>query len=261
MDFVAIYKKVEHVYIYTRVSTKKQVGETNVFNTGIEAQKQICLDYYNEKFRPNLNIEPEIISETGSSFNNEDILVNLDKLIETIPKKSMILIAEISRLGRNIYQVIERVYKPVEIQESYIISVNDQKVFGYERGDDLYFFTQTIQAESFSIIKSVDTKKRNRLMVNMGGYVGGIPFGKKTRKLDNGVRVLVSKPTEEALIRRIIGYHNKNYTVPRIYELLSNNPRNKYRGKCISKSLIRSILKRYAIELDNAADSFVELNI
>ena len=261
MDSLITTEKVENVFIYTRVSTKKQVGQNNAYTIGLEAQKQICLDYYNEKFNHNLNITPIFVEDVGSSFNNEDVLKNLDNMIEDLPEKSLIFIAEISRLGRNVYQVIGKVYKPVESKSSFIVSVNDEKIFGYQRADDLYFFNKTIQSEGISIDKSIDSKKRSDLVKRAGGYVGGVPFGKKLKRESNGLHKLVRNSKEETIIRKIIKYYSNNIGPTKIAQILSNDPANKYRGKPISKCLCSHVIRKYKDEQKSLINSLSDIRI
>lgn len=112
MNHGRIFSDIKYIYIYTRVSTKSQVGEINEYNIGIQTQKEICMEYYHRNItehiinNENSILEPNFIEEVGSSFNDEERLIKLKELIDSLPNNSLILISEISRLGRNIYQVI-----------------------------------------------------------------------------------------------------------------------------------------------------------
>lgn len=268
MDYQKICAGIKNVYIYTRVSTKNQVGTNDEYNVGIETQNFICRDYYTEKLEDIIsenedsNPVPTYVQEVGSSFNNEDKLVELTRLIESLPMRSVILISEITRLGRNIYQVIEKVYKPVERKKSLIISVNDEKVFGYNRSDDLYFFQKTIQAESQSIDRSIDSKKRAEIAKRRGSYVGGIPYGMKLKRDNrNKIHKLVRDPKQGAIIRKIIGYYSRGSTPKQIAQILENDPRNKYRGKPITKSLVARIIKNFKKEQNELIDGVSNVTI
>lgn len=260
MDFQELSREIEKVYFYIRVSTKKQVNVDNEYNIGIQAQAAICAKYYKRYLEGSLALIPEIVSDVGSTFNNQDSLPNLDRMLRELPEKSLILITDVSRLGRNVYHSI-RNYEIIEKSKCYVIAVNENKIFGKYRQDDLYFFQKTIEAESFSIEKSINTKARIELIRERGGHVGGIKFGKRLKKSVNGLHRIENNPKEQLIIRKIIGMHIKKYSGASIKRCLDNNPSNKYRNKPISQGLVYKIIKDYRREQKNLTDHFNTLNV
>lgn len=233
--------------IYIRVSTSHQTGERDDANyssgPALDGQRQICLNYYRENFpgRP----EPEVISDVGSTFNDKYKLVNLDRLMERLNENSLIIIYEISRLGRNVYQTFGQVYECVELKKSMIYSVIDNKLFGVNRLADMDFFRQSVEAEAESARRSETAKSRNAYIRSIGGYIGTVPFGKQVRRMategNYQKRVLVNNPNEQRAIGIIKTMNIQNRGISEIYQrLLNEGFTNK--GKRISKATIRKVI-------------------
>lgn len=247
---------VLRVYIYSRVSTKKQVDEKGEYGIGIQAQKEILSAYYASDLSDQLNLEPEFVSDVGSSFNDKDKLVNLDRLIEEMPTHSLILVHDISRLGRNVYQVFGNVYERVEQKNSMIYSFLEKKFFGRTRREDLDFFHATVNSEGFSIGKSeaiialFDYVRRN------GGHIGGIPYGKKIKRGSRGIHKLVNDPTQQRAIRRIKAMTDRGMKTGEIYKTLAEISTYNYRGNPVSINKIREIVRKH--KTDNSIDELGE---
>lgn len=171
---------VSEIYIYIRVSTEKQVNENGINCIGIQAQVNICKKFINARLSY-LNKIPIVISDVGSTFNNQKAMKNFDQLMENLSRYSLILVTDVSRLGRNIYHSF-RNYETIEKNNSFIISVNDNKMFGDIRSNDIHFFNKSIEAESFSLEKSINMKARNEIIREAGGHIGGFPFGMMRKK-------------------------------------------------------------------------------
>ena len=202
---------ISSIVIYCRVSSAKQADDKH---TGLNTQKNICLKYIenNEEYK---NIEIFLIEEIGSSYNNQNALTKLDKLLETMKKNTLILIHDTSRFGRNIYQT-NRDCEKVELKNSYIISVMELICFGLSRITDQTFFQKLSDAEMFSNIQSERAKNRCKIAKENGEYVGRAPFGKMVIKDDNNKRVLVDKPDEAHIISIIKNLINDNISIYRI---------------------------------------------
>lgn len=232
--------------IYARVSTKKQKGHNEY---SIDVQQSICSNEYKRLF-PGRD-EPKVVSEHGSSFNDQNKLQELDKLIGGMKEGTLLIVHDISRLGRNIYQTIKRVYEPIELKKCYIYSVMEDKFFGVHRLDDVDFFKYSIDAEVESIRKSELTKRRIKVLKSRGSHFGRVPFGKKTVR-ENGILVLKNNPEEQEVIKIIKAKARENErnnatkvkkgTAKFVVEHL-NRRGIKNRGKNFTIAHVRKILK------------------
>lgn len=251
MELSTLVTDIKHIYIYTRVSTEDQVkggkSKHDDYGLGMQAQVEICSNFYNENLEFDLRTTPQIISDVGSTFNDQGKMVNFDLLLKNLPEKSLIMIVDVSRLGRNIYQTT-RNYEIIEKAKSWIYSVNENKIFGKDRGDDLFFFGKSLEAESFSINKSSNTKAIFKIIKDKGGYIGGIPFGMRLRKGKGGVHKLERNPKQSMTIKKIITMYTRGIRVGDIEKSLANNNANNYKGKPIKKSLISRIVRKYKLE-------------
>lgn len=244
MEFSDVVSEISNVYFYTRVSTVSQIKENSIYGIGIEAQSIICAEYFNSKLRHLISKIPEIIQDVGSTYDNQDALVNLDNLLNNLPERSLIIITDVSRLGRNVYQTIKN-YEKVEMKRSFIIEANNNKIFALNRADDFHFFHRSLDSEYSSVEKSINTKKRIEIIRRQNGHIGGIPFGKKLVKGRNGVHRLASDPKQQMILRKIISMHRKNTKPKEITSLLANNRSNNYRGVPVKISMVRKIIKEF----------------
>ena len=190
--------KISKIVIYCRVSSKQQADDTH---TGLKTQFNICLEYIknNDVYK---DIEIAVVEEIGSSFNNQNALTKLDRLLEIIEENTLILIHDTSRFGRNIYQS-NRDCERVEIKQSYIISVTEQICFGLNRITDQSFFQKLNEAEMFSNIQSERAKNRIKLLRENGEYIGRAPWGKMVIKNAENKRVLVNNQEEQDIIAEL----------------------------------------------------------
>lgn len=259
-DYQELVNKINKVYFYTRVSTEKQVKEDGQDGVGLEAQVQICSRFYQTHFENQLRMSPEIVFDVGSTFNNQNKMPNFDAMVENLHVGSLIIIVDISRLGRNVYHTF-RNYEKIEQSKSFIISVSDGKIFNKSRMDDLHFFNKSVAAEAFSTEKSVNTKAIIELIRERGGHVGGVPFGMKLKRGKHGVHKLEKNPKEQMIIRKIITMYSRGIKLSDIHRSILNNPNNKYRGKPINKSLVCSIIRKYKNEQRHVSDDIDRMNI
>ena len=91
---------VDYVCVYTRVSTRKQSTEDKY---GLSSQKELCKGYIN-KFYPSVN--ESYWEDIGSSYKNKLTLREMGNMIRKLKPNSLIVISEVTRLGRN-YKMVE----------------------------------------------------------------------------------------------------------------------------------------------------------
>lgn len=253
--------------IYVRVSTFYQTGkkETGKYSSGpaLNGQIEICKRFYNDMF-PN-RVDPIIVSDVGSSFNDKYKLVNLDNMINNMDENTLIIIHDISRLGRNVYQTFSNVYESVELKKSKIYSVIDKKLFGHDRLEDMDFFRQSVEAEAESAKRSAIAKERNNYIRSIGGHVGNVPFGKKVKRMKTSgeymKRVLINDSAQQRSIRDIIRQYEKGFKVSIIKnELIRKKHTNN--GKPISIGVIRGVINKYknTSESDRLTDNLESID-
>jgi len=232
---------ISNIVIYCRVSSKQQADDTH---TGLKTQYSICIEYIknNDIYK---NIDIGVIEEIGSSYNNQNALIKLDKILEIMENNTLILIHDTSRFGRNIYQT-NRDCEKVELKKSYIISVTEQICFGLNRITDQSFFQKLNEAEMFSNIQSERAKNRYKILKENGEYIGKAPFGKMVIKNEENKRVLVDNPQEQGLILEL-----KNSLINNkisIYEVHRDLIRTNALNQLWPLYKLKRIIKKYMTE-------------
>jgi DNA invertase Pin-like site-specific DNA recombinase len=200
------------VYIYHRVSTPKQASDAAC---GLDIQTDIC-----EKYSQDILKIPEscidYYCDIGSSYNNKSTLPQLEKMVKSLVSNSVILIHDVSRLGRNTFQVFS-VLRRVKRLNCKIISVKDNNIYGINRILDKHFYTKVVDAEFDSDMKSIKAITRIQQMRFNKMHIGRIPFGytlanKKLVKNiseQNTIKTLVSKYKEFKSYKLVADHFNK----------------------------------------------------
>lgn len=202
------------IYVYTRVSTKSQAYITG----GLDEQNKICSEYIKNNFNGYFT---EFFTEIASSYNNKSKLPVLNKIMRKFESNSLLIVRDISRLGRNTFQVFT-VLKKIKKLNSHIISVNDNLCYNYSRLMDRDFSYKIIDSEKNSDKKSLLATKRINGIKKSGGYLGRAPYGLIKIKLNN-IPYLYKNPTEiniidlmkklyktEKSIQKVVNYLNLN---------------------------------------------------
>lgn len=170
------------IYVYLRVSTKSQTYKSN----GLEEQNVLCQEYINKHF-PNFDCYGiKFYTDVGSSYYDKNVLINLNKIIKNISNQtnSLILVRDISRLGRNTFQVFNLLRK-IRKTNSYIIGIEENLCYNYSRLMDKKFYHKIIDSEENSDIKSSNSINRIKKIKLMGGYIGKVPYGTQIIKKNN----------------------------------------------------------------------------
>jgi len=225
------------IYVYIRVSTRAQTFKSN----GLEEQCKICQDFLEKNFPTYKNIK--YYTDIGSSYNEKSTLVNLNKLLRVIcsEKKSLILVRDISRLGRNTFQVFNLLRK-IKKTNSYIIGVEENLCWNYSRLMDRKFSHVVIDSEEHSDLKSIKQSDRINGIKKKGGYVGGIPYGTQIIKKNN-IPYIYKNSNEINIIRNIKDEYLKLKNIKKVTSKLNNNITK--RGKKWSTTQVSNILKKY----------------
>ena len=184
---------ITRVNIYFRVSTVKQSHDQR---SGFDKQTYECEEYSKNvlKFRGEIGYYCDI----GSSYNNKCILKQQNKMLKDLEYGSLILIHDVSRLGRNILQVQKLLFK-VRERNCFIISVIDKVCYGKSRLQDKKFWYKIIESEEASDKKSYNTTRYIRNIQQKGGHIGRAPFGYAVQKMNNIPRLIKDDEEQKAL--------------------------------------------------------------
>lgn len=200
--FETLIQKIQHnpqrpLYIYTRVSSRRQVrgddgnpGEiipaqeeisqprdpfrpllnAKELNTvGLEAQKTQCL-YFAHRIL-GFQTQPIVYSDVASSFNDYHALKNLKAMLDRIKNEEVpadVIIHDISRLGRNSYQVLETVYPVIEITNSRIFSYLDSDInHNNPSASNVSYFVNRFQAPEW-LKRTIEAERQSLYLSERG---------------------------------------------------------------------------------------------
>jgi len=193
--------KPTKLIIYSRVSSKKQYNDAN----GLDYQDMVCENYIKEIFGINSE-EVNYYCDVGSSYNSIFRLKDLNLMIKDLVPNSIIVVSEISRLGRNVCQVIP-MFKKIRDKKCWVISVTEGLCFNKSRLMDKQIYQKIVDAERESDLISMRTSNANKLIKLNGGHVGRVPYGKQKIKV-NGIPILTDCKDEQEIISYIKSLYN-----------------------------------------------------
>ena len=223
-------------YIYSRVSSPKQYYDAN----GLDYQDLVCENYIKDIYKVNL-LDVNYYCDVGSGYTNMNRLKNFNSLVKNINNNSVIIISEISRIGRNIHIVLSLLKKLIK-KNCWIISVSEGLCFNKSKLMDKQFYQKVIDAEKESDLISIRTTNANKVIRINNGYIGGVPYGKKKVKV-NGVPVLVDNPEEYKIINIIAKLYKENKNINEIVDFLDNNNIKKKKSAW-TKYSVKNIIKK-----------------
>lgn len=206
-NFINFNLNPDNFYIYSRVSSASQASDNKY---GLDSQEEFCEKYLKETYKltsENIVEKVNYYCDVGSSYSNPKSLHQLNLMTKQILPNSLILISEISRLGRNVRQVIN-LLKNFEDKNCWIISVSEGLCFNKSKLMNKQFYQKTIDAERESDLISIRTKNAYEVIKKSGGYVGNSPYGKKKVKI-NGITKLVDNNEEIEIIKIVVGLYRE----------------------------------------------------
>lgn len=216
--------KPNYIYVYLRVSTRAQTHKSN----GLEEQNEMCQAYIKKNF-PKLINSVEFYTDVGSSYNGKNKLTNLNKIIRKLSTQTntLLLVRDISRLGRDTFQVFSLLRK-IKKSNSYIIGIEENLCYNHSRLMDRKFSHSIIDSEEHSDSKSIKSTNRINKIVSNGGYVGRVPYGCMVVKKNN-IPYIYKNPNEINIIRTIKQVFFKYKNIPKTVKYL-NTKNLKYRN-------------------------------
>lgn len=180
------------IYGYIRVSSDQQ----NCANQRFE------LECYTAKHNIKIN---EYVEETISSRKPLKDR-KLGKLLDKLNKNDVIITTEISRLGRNMLEVMGILQQCLE-KECEIITIKENYHLGADIQSKVLAFAFSLAAEIERQLISQRTKECLKRLKNEGKHLGR-PYGftyKKLKKKHNKIVELLNKGISKAEIARLMG--------------------------------------------------------
>jgi putative DNA-invertase from lambdoid prophage Rac len=233
-----------NVYMYTRVSTPKQA------DTGLPRQDEECRDGLQK-----LKITTfEEYVDIGSSYRNSNALSNLNRLLRKIQKNDLIVIARISRLGRNVLQVISALEK-VRRKGGIIYAVYENLFWNKNKYENTKFQNIVIKAREKSDILSMKARDTYNYITSNNGYYGKPSYGFSIERNENNIPILVPNDDEIKIINFIKDqYENKKSTFYHIATTLNNKGINK-RGYEWNVLNVKRVYQYNLIDMDSSMNS------
>jgi DNA invertase Pin-like site-specific DNA recombinase len=256
--------KPNYIYVYLRVSTHAQTHKSN----GLEEQNEICQAYIKKHF-PKLINSIEFHTDVGSSYNGKNKLTNLNKIIRRLSTQTnaLLLVRDISRLGRDTFQVFNLLRK-IKKSKSYIIGIEEDLCYNHSRLMDRKFSHSIIDSEEHSDFKSIKSTNRINKIISNGGYIGRVPYGCMVVKKNN-IPYIYKNPNEINIILMIKQVFLKYRNVPKTVKYL-NTKNFKYRNgiewndkqitNYLKKFFPNLLLNRNSDRTNNYFSKYQELN-
>jgi DNA invertase Pin-like site-specific DNA recombinase len=233
-----------NVYIYTRVSTRKQA------DTGLLKQNEECKDSLQKLKITNF----EEFVDIGSSYRNSNTLYNLNRLLRKIQKNDLIVVAYISRLGRNVLQVISALEK-VKRKGALIYAVYENLFWNKNKYENTKFQNVVIKAREKSDILSMKAHDVYNHITSNNGYYGKPSYGFSIDRDENNIPILVPNDEEIKIINFIKDqYENKKSTFYHISNILNDKGTNK-RGYVWTVLNVKRVYQYNLIDMDSSMNS------
>ena len=249
MDLAIKLTPVEY-YIYYRVSTSGQATDST---HGLDIQTQGCEEYAKSNFKIKEH-QINYYCDIGSSYKSKCVLYQLNKMLKNLVPRSVIMIWDISRLGRDTIQVFD-VLKKIKAKHCVIISIKDFLSFGLRANEDKLFYHKVIGAEVESDLKSIRSKELVRKNREKKIHMGTIPFG---FKLNHNKKLIISSE-EQTTIKTLIAKYNELKSYSKVADLY-NKTKMLYRGKIWTGRRIGYLITKY-YKTDNLVKQIHNCNL
>ena len=238
------FSRLSRIFIYCRVSSSKQRE-----NLGV--QYDCCRNWVKNNF--NENLTTIYYNDIKSTYNKKDALIGQKTMEKKVGENDLIVIRDISRLGRNEFQCLSFLEK-IKNKNAYIYSVNDDVYYNLTPFGNNYFVKKIADSRLYSEYLSINTKNKLNGIRKRGGYIGRPPFGYLLSR-NNLIPILVENLHEKKIIKLICTCKNeKNYNFNKIAAFL-NNKRLYNKSKLWTENTVKRIyyktIKKNMNELSN----------
>lgn len=244
LNFINFNIQPNKFCIYSRVSSKKQYTDA----TGLDYQDLLCETYVAEIFGIQQQNQANTLNyycDVGSAYNQISNLTGLKLLLKDLEPNTVILVSEISRIGRNVCQLIP-IFKKISDKNCWIISVSEGLCFNKSKLMDKQIYQKVIDAERESDLISIRTSNANKFIKLNGGHMGQVPYGKQRIKVNN-IPILVDCKDELDILSYIKNLYLCHKNIPKVLEEL-NKKDVKKRNLPWTISSIKNILKKSTIQ-------------
>jgi DNA invertase Pin-like site-specific DNA recombinase len=206
---------------------------------GFDNQYKICSEYIKNNFKEQT---VDYYEEIGSSYNNKSNLPVLNKILRNFEPNSLLIVSDISRLGRNTFQVFT-LLKKIKKLNSNIIGINENLCYNFTRLMDRDFSYKIIDSEKDSDKKNLSSIKRINTIKSCGGFFGKAPYGTIKIKL-NDIPYLYKNPSEYNTINLMKKIYKKEKSIQKV---VNNLNQNKIFNRCDTlwtNYTVKNILKK-----------------
>jgi DNA invertase Pin-like site-specific DNA recombinase len=228
--------KPNRIYVYMRVSTKSQAYGAD----GLKNQYKICDEFIKNNFK---GTQVDWYEEVGSSYNNKSKLPVLNKIMTKFEPKSLLIVRDISRLGRDTFQVFT-LLKKIKKLNSNIIGINENLCYNFSRLMDKDFSHKIIDSEKDSDKKNLLLTKRIELIKSQGGYLGRPPYGTIKIKF-NSIPKLYKNPKESNIIDLMKKLYKEEKCIDKVTNYLNSNKIYNRNDVLWTQYTIKNILKKH----------------
>jgi len=243
------YNNSTTVYTYCRVSTQKQA------ETGLPKQDEDCCDGLQ---RLKIN-RCEKFVDIGSSYRNGNTLKNLNRLIRKLRKNDLIIVPRISRLGRNVLQVISALEK-VRRSGALIYAVYENLFWNKSKYENTKFQNIVIKAREKSDTLSIKAHEVYNHITSNGGYYGKPAYGFTIDRNEDNIPILIPNNDEIKIINFIKDqYENKKVDFYHIATMLNDKNTDK-RGYVWNTQNVKRVYQYNVIDMDSSMNSVYQPN-
>jgi DNA invertase Pin-like site-specific DNA recombinase len=238
---------INNVYMYNRVSTQNQA------ETGLPKQYEECKECL-QKFKIN-NFEEYV--DIGSSYRKSNALYNLNRLLRKVVKNDLIIVASISRLGRNVPQVMSALEK-VRRKGALIYAVYESLFWNKHKYENTKFQNIVIKAREKADTLSMKARDVYNHITSNGGYYGKPSYGFSIDRNEHNIPILVPNNDEIKIINFIKDqYENKKSTFYRIANTLNERGTDK-KGYVWTVQNVKRVYQYNVIDMDSSMNSFYQ---
>ena len=224
--------------IYCRKSTTKGMNaHVGLQELPLATQEALCREYC-----LNHNLTVTTVVHEITSARNMDKMTKLNELVTNLAPGTVLLVADVSRFSRNVFQALGILNELSQKQVS-VHAVNPNCTFDEQSINKFQFRSHLNQAELESDVISDRMKKSINTRKKMGGKIGKSKFGFECYYDARGLRRERENKSEQEIMKIISDQLDDENTAMDI-ALYLNDDGKTYRGKAWTPAHIRRIAKQ-----------------